>query len=98
MHIPSDARIISRSTRHPATFATIFDRHAATLHGYLCRRVGRDDAEDLLSETFLIAFRSREKFDTGRSSALPWLYGIAANLVLKRHRTLGRNHRPAGRS
>lgn len=97
MDFISDARIIGRSNRNPSAFAAIFDRHASVLHGYLCRRVGSDDAEDLVSETFLIAFRARATFDRTRSSALPWLYGIAANLVLKRHRSLGRHQRAVDR-
>lgn len=97
MDIPSDARIIARSSREPAAFAKIYDRHASTLQSYLRRRVGYDDAEDLLSETFLIALGSRDRYDRSRSSALPWLYGIAANLVLKRHRTLGRQQRAVDR-
>lgn len=97
MDIPSDARLIGRSTVEPSAFAAIFDRHSSTLYGYLCRRVGRDDAEDLVSETFLIAFRARENYDRAQRSSLPWLYGIAANLVLKRHRSLGRQQRAVDR-
>ena len=97
MDFPSDARLIGRSNSDPSAFAAIFDRHSPTLHGYLCRRVGRDDAEDLVSETFLIAFQARENYDRTHASALPWLYGIAANLVLKRHRALGRQQRAVDR-
>lgn len=71
----------------------MYDRHAATIHRYLRRRVGPDDSEDLLTDTFLIAFRRRTTYDQARKSALPWLYGIAANLVLKHHRELGRRSR-----
>jgi hypothetical protein len=53
--ISSDARTIGRSNRDPSAFATMFDRHAPVLHGDLCRRVGLDDADDLVSETFVIA-------------------------------------------
>ena len=66
-------------------FAVLFDRHAATLHRYCVRRVTVATAEDVVAETFLIAFEKRERFDTSHSSALPWLYGIATNL-LRRHR------------
>jgi RNA polymerase sigma-70 factor (ECF subfamily) len=62
-----------------------FHEHADRLHGFLTRLgVDRDEAEDLVSETFLIAHRSRGRFDETRSLR-PWLYGIAANLA-RRHR------------
>jgi RNA polymerase sigma-70 factor (ECF subfamily) len=41
--------------------------------------------DDIVSETFLIAFRTRRRFDMSKTSALPWLMGIATN-VLSRHR------------
>lgn len=94
---PSDALLIRRSLHDPAAFAGIFDRHAATLLGYCTRRVGRDDAEDVLGETFRIAFETRGRFDTGRASALPWLYGIAAHLIMKRHRATARRLRAVDR-
>jgi len=47
--------------------------------------VGPDVAEDLVSSTFLVAYERRERFDPARAEALPWLYGIATNLV-RRHR------------
>lgn len=41
--------------------------------------------DDVLSETFLIAFRRRTSFDRRYDSARPWLLGIATR-VIKRHR------------
>jgi phosphoribosylaminoimidazole-succinocarboxamide synthase len=67
-------------------FGEIFDRHAQAIFRFLGRRVGRDDAGDLLSEVFLAAFEARMRYDRGRASALPWLYGIASNLLSKRYR------------
>ena len=39
------------------------DRHAGLLFRFLIRRVGRDAADELLGETFRIAFERRESFD-----------------------------------
>jgi RNA polymerase sigma factor (sigma-70 family) len=38
-----------------------------------------------VAETFLTAFRVRQRYDLGRPDARPWLYGIAANMI-GRHR------------
>jgi RNA polymerase sigma factor (sigma-70 family) len=67
-------------------FGEIFDRHAQAIFRFLGRRIGTDDAGDLLSDVFLAAFEARARYDRGRASALPWLYGIASNLLNKHHR------------
>jgi RNA polymerase sigma factor (sigma-70 family) len=82
---PSDAAAIEASMTDPAAFAAIFDRHAASLHRFLARRVEPADADRLLGEVFRIAFERRGSFDPAHRSARPWLYGIATNLIA-RHR------------
>ena len=81
----NDSDIISRSITEPALFAQIFERHAATIGGYTRRRIGLDAVDDVLSETFLVAFRKRASFDLEADSARPWLLGIATR-VMHRHR------------
>jgi RNA polymerase sigma factor (sigma-70 family) len=82
---PSDGQLITSSLERPEHFEAVFERHAPVIYRYLRRRVGEELAEELTAETFLRAFRSRRRFDRRRESALPWLYGIAANL-LRMHR------------
>ncbi|MGW0434241.1 RNA polymerase sigma factor [Micromonospora sp. NPDC003197] len=83
----SDNTIIERSRAVPEKFAAVFDRHSEAVHRYLSRRVGPSIAEALTAETFLVAFRQRERYDLGQSKALPWLYGIATNLLHRQRRT-----------
>jgi RNA polymerase sigma-70 factor (ECF subfamily) len=83
---PDDAGLIAESGRAPERFGVVFDRHAAAIHGYIARRLGRDAADDLVAETFLVAFRQRGGYDPGQPSARPWLYGIATRLVSRRRR------------
>ncbi len=80
-----DSDAISASTASPADFAAIFDRHFDAVHAYLQRRIGRDLADELSAETFLVAFGARAKYDASHPDARPWLFGIATNL-LHRHR------------
>jgi RNA polymerase sigma factor (sigma-70 family) len=80
-----DATVIEASLNEPDRFASLFDRHAPYIHRYLTRRVGRQAADDLVAETFLVAFGKRGAYDPGYRDARPWLYGIATNLV-GRHR------------
>jgi RNA polymerase sigma-70 factor (ECF subfamily) len=71
----------------------LFDRYARVVLRFLLRRVDPGDADALLGEVFRIAFQRREAFDLTRDSARPWLYGIASNLVAKRHRSAARRLR-----
>ena len=53
------------------------------------------DADDLVQETFLRAWRSRERFE-GRASARTWLYRIATNVFLDSRKAAGRRTVPSG--
>lgn len=83
--VSTDSEIIARSVHRPSVFSEIFERHARAIGGYARRRVGVDAADDVLSETFLVAFRRRSTFDQRWESARPWLLGIATH-VIKQHR------------
>ena len=94
----TDADVVEASIADPAGFATLFDRHATAIRDYLARRVGPQPAEDLTGETFLIAFSRREDYDLAHQNALPWLYGIASNLVRERRRAEVRQLRALART
>jgi RNA polymerase sigma factor (sigma-70 family) len=80
-----DARLLESSVREPDRFTLIFDRYFPQVHSYVARRLGSDLADDLSSETFLIAFKQRDRFDSRTGVVRAWLYGIATNLI-RRHR------------
>jgi RNA polymerase sigma factor (sigma-70 family) len=84
----SDGDLIERSLADPAAFAAIFDRHSDEILRYAHARLGRDLAEDVVAETFLAAFSRRDRYDTTRADARPWLYGIAVRQI-GRHRRAG---------
>ena len=78
----SDTEILIRSRTDPEAFGVLYDRHAPAVHSYLARRAGRGIADDLMSEVFLAAVQARRRVRPHASgSALPWLYGIARNVV-----------------
>jgi RNA polymerase sigma factor (sigma-70 family) len=89
----SDAEVVAASIDDPPAFAALFDRHAGLLFRFLVRRVGPDVGDDLLGETFRIAFERRSSFDVARPSARPWLYGIATNLLARHRRAEARRLR-----
>jgi RNA polymerase sigma factor (sigma-70 family) len=81
----SDSDEIAASLINPNRFGAVAERHFGAIYQYLARRVGRDVAQDLGAETFVIAFSARNRYDLSRASARPWLFGIATNLI-RRHR------------
>lgn len=84
--LATDATLLVRArTGDEAAFRVIYDRHIGAIKGYALGRVGPDAADDIVSETFATAWRACERFDTGATSARPWLYGIATK-VIARHR------------
>lgn len=85
--VSTDSEIIERSRQAPGVFAELFDRYGPMLHRYISRRVDSSIADDVLSETFLVAFSRRDSFHSEAGDARPWLFGIATTL-LKKHRRL----------
>lgn len=92
-----DADLIGRSRSETEAFGALYDRHAPALAAYLTRRVAADQVEGLLADVFVAAFEQRERFDRSRASALPWLYGIARNLVRRHYRSTSRERRATDR-
>jgi RNA polymerase sigma factor (sigma-70 family) len=71
--------------RTAAEFATVFDCYGGEIYRYCARRIGAELADDVVAETFMVAYERRHRFDPARGAVLPWLYGIATNVV-RRHR------------
>ncbi|MFF2126738.1 RNA polymerase sigma factor [Streptomyces olivochromogenes] len=83
----ADAAAVEESLQQPEAFAHLYDRYAADIHRYVTRRLGAEAADDVTSETFLVAFRTRRRFHASAASARPWLYGIAAKPIGRQRRS-----------
>ena len=94
----TDAVLIERSWRRPDVFAAVFDRYYVEIHRFVARRLGHGRADDLASETFLIAFDRRRRYDVAYPDARPWLYGIASNLIARHRRAEVRQLRALARA
>jgi RNA polymerase sigma-70 factor, ECF subfamily len=93
-----DASVIQLSRREPEQFTLLFRRHAPHIQRYVTRRLGPDAADDIVAETFLLAFRQRDRYDQNRADARPWLYGIATNLIGRHRRAEIRLYRALART
>ncbi|MEV6490936.1 RNA polymerase sigma factor [Actinoplanes sp. NPDC051633] len=78
-----------------AAFGQVFDDHARDVHRHALRTTGSwATAEDVVSLTFYEAWRLRERLLPDGDSLLPWLLGIATN-VLRNTRRAARRHSAA---
>lgn len=89
----TDAEVISSSWDNLEEFGVIFERHYDAVFAFVARRIYRREAADLTSAVFIKAIDLRRRYDTNRPDALPWLYGIARNVIGDRFRRIRRSDR-----
>jgi RNA polymerase sigma factor (sigma-70 family) len=81
----TDGALIEWSVRgRPDAFVEVVRRHEVAVYKFIARRAGPEAADDLLGEVWERAFGARGRFWPEQADALPWLYGIARN-VLRAH-------------
>jgi RNA polymerase sigma factor (sigma-70 family) len=72
---------------HADRFRLLYDSQFRSILGYALRRVAApEDAADVVSETFLVAWRRMEEVPAG-DGARPWLYGVARRVLANQHRS-----------
>jgi RNA polymerase sigma-70 factor, ECF subfamily len=83
-----DATLWSRSRAgDTAAFGLLFERHAKEIYNYCFRRLGEwSAAEEAVSVVFLEAWRRRDK-ELPPDKVLPWLYGVATNVLRNQRRS-----------
>lgn len=81
MGTPTDTELLLASEDEAAAFSRLYRRHAARVHAWFERRIAWA-AADLTAETFARAWVGRHRYrDEHDGWALPWLLGIAHNVL-----------------
>jgi len=84
------------AARDEAALAQLYDRYRTILVGLLMRILNnREEAEDVLQETFLQVWRKAADFDESRGRPFTWLVTVARSRGIDRLRTLASRERVA---
>jgi RNA polymerase sigma-70 factor (ECF subfamily) len=75
-------------------FEVLYARHSKKVFFYLCKRVDRETASDLMQETFLKLHKSKELYDP-QFPFLPWLFTVTKNTCMDGLRKKMRNKETA---
>jgi RNA polymerase sigma factor (sigma-70 family) len=76
---------------HRCKFESLYRLHREAIYRYCLRRLHDPElAEDARSAVFVEAWRRRAAIDFDDRAALPWLYGVAKNVLRNQRRTLRR--------
>jgi len=86
----SDGELIQRSgAGDRSAFEQLYRRYARSVYGLALRRLGdRGRAEDAVQETFVSIWRSAKTYKPERGPGAPWLYAVARNAIVDRHRVV----------
>jgi RNA polymerase sigma-70 factor (ECF subfamily) len=89
---PSDPELVVRAARGDAgAFGDLYERYLDEIFRFIFYRIlDQDEAEDLTERVFLKAWEALPRGSRPVSNFRAWLYRVARNQVIDRHRT----HKP----
>lgn len=87
----TDEELLLSIAAAPGALPEFYLRHVGRMIAFGARRFGGpEDVADFVAEVFLEVLESAPRFDPRRGRALPWLYGLAANVAAQERRRAAR--------
>lgn len=80
------------STDREDRIAQLYQRYSPRIAAYALRRAAPEEAADIVSETFLVAWRRSDDIPL-EPHTLPWLYGVARRVLANQRRSTRRRGR-----
>ena len=77
---------MSQSPSNDVRFQRLYGLHRDAIVSYCVRRIGRDDAMDVVAETFAVAWRRIDDMPKGEAE-LSWLYAVAYRVLANQRRS-----------
>lgn len=94
----TDEQLLARAGEDPAAFEEFYRRHVGKVVGFAVRRCSRPgEVPDLVAAVWLEVIESAHLFNPARGRAVPWLFGVAANLMASEARRSRREHEAKAR-
>jgi len=85
--MPREIPVATAPSERALRFEAVFAANADRIFAYARRRAARPEAEDVVAETFLVAWRRLEELP---AEPLPWLIGVARKALANTRRGAGR--------
>jgi RNA polymerase sigma-70 factor (ECF subfamily) len=84
-----DEELVAESLKNPQTYGVLMERYEEKLMRYIMRisASSREDAEDILQDVFLSAYRNLNEFDQDLKFS-SWIYRITHNKVISHYRKI----------
>lgn len=78
----TDEDLLAAIAAGPGALPEFYRRHVSKIVGMGVRRFNsREDVADFVADVFVAVLTSADRFDPRRGRAVPWLYGLAANIA-----------------
>lgn len=79
-------------TENTVRMEALYRAYGRDVYSYCLRRTSVEEAKDATSDVFVVAWRRIEEVPAGEEG-LPWLFGVARNVLSNRHRARRRRGR-----
>ena len=81
--LPEDELIAALKSRSQKAYSVLYDNYAPTLLAIICKVVNDGaEAENLLQDTFVKAWKHIDSYDAGKGRLFTWLLNIARNTAI----------------